>query len=223
MRASVIAAAILVTAAGYVAARSYAGQVKEAAEAAGQEADGDPVVDVVNVIDDAASVITEGYLMPVSMDVGNSNLQAFLGMIRYCEGTAGPEGYRTLVGGGLLDSLEDHPRQVITITSGGRQIKSSAAGAYQFLAGTWDEVSTALGLTDFSPASQDIAAAYLIRRRGALGDVYAGRINDAVRKCAKEWASLPGSPYGQPVKTLSEVRRVYVASGGSIQGGNTYA
>jgi len=36
--------------------------------------------------------------------------------------------------------------------------------------------------------------------------VKAGRFDAAVAKCAKEWASLPGSPYGQPVKTLDQAR-----------------
>lgn len=162
-------------------------------------------------------------IMPVSLNLEDRNLQAFLAMIRYAEGTSGPNGYRTLFGGGLFDSFDDHPRQFITATLGGQSITSSAAGAYQFLMKTWDDVRGILGLPDFSPASQDRAAAFLIRRRGALADVYAGRFDVAIVKCNKEWASLPGSPYGQPVRTLSDLRRVYVASGGQITGGSVFA
>jgi muramidase (phage lysozyme) len=86
----------------------------------------------------------------------------------------------------------------VTRLLGGREITSTAAGAYQFLARTWDEVAAALELPDFSPQSQDVAALWLIRRRGALADLREGRFDDFVAKCAKEWASLPGSPYGQP-------------------------
>lgn len=144
----------------------------------------------------------------------SANLRAFLYLIRYCEGTAGENGYRTLFGGGLFDSFEDHPRQKITRTLGGKPITSSAAGAYQFLTRTWDECARALGLTDFSPESQDRAAVFLIKRRGALPAVEAGNLDEAIRLCNKEWASLPGSPYGQPVKTLAECRAVYHRAGG---------
>jgi muramidase (phage lysozyme) len=162
-------------------------------------------------------------IIPVSYNMENANLQAFLAMIRYAEGTSGANGYRMLFGGGLFDSFEDHPRQAVTARLGGSLITSTAAGAYQILARTWDDVRRVLSLPDFSPESQDKAAAFLIRRRGALADVYAGRFDEAVKKCSQEWASLPGSPYGQPVKSLSDVRRVYVASGGQITGGSVFA
>lgn len=148
-------------------------------------------------------------------DLENRNVRAFLAMIRAGEGTAGPNGYRTLYGGGLFESFADHPRQKISKPMRGQLITSTAAGAYQFLARTWDECAEALGLTDFSPPSQDEAAVFLIRRRGALADVKAGRFEEAVRKCRKEWASLPGAGYGQPEKTLADARRVYESAGGA--------
>lgn len=217
MRTAAIGAAGLLLVAGYLAAREY-GYLPSTATATDTGADG-AFSGVVDLVTDAVDVIQEGYLMPVSLNVQDQNLQAFLRMIRHCEGTVGANGYRTLFGGGTFASFADHPRQTVELSG----YKTTAAGAYQFLSRTWDEVRAALSLPDFSPASQDIAAAYLIRRRGALGDVYAGRLADAVRKCGKEWASLPGSPYGQPVKTMSEVQRVYVAAGGAITGGPVYA
>lgn len=144
------------------------------------------------------------------------NVAAFLTTIRKAEGTAGQDGYRTLFGGALFDHYADHPRIPVSALLGRRLITSTAAGAYQFLARTWDEVAAALELNDFSPAAQDVAAVYLIRRRGALADVRAGRFEAAIEKCALEWASLPGSPYGQPVKTMDQVRAVYAAAGGSF-------
>lgn len=144
------------------------------------------------------------------------NVAAFLQMIRAGEGTADRDGYRRLFGGELVAQLADHPRRRVTKPLGGRTITSTAAGAYQFLERTWDEVAAALELADFSPASQDVGAVYLIRRRGALADVRAGRFEAAVAKCAKEWASLPGAPYGQPTKTLDQARQVYAAAGGAF-------
>ncbi len=98
----------------------------------------------------------------------------------------------------------DHPRKPITRRLGGHELTSTAAGAYQFLARTWDECAAACGLKDFSPASQDTAALFLIDRREALGDVLAGDWPAAIGKCNKEWASLPGSPYGQPTRPLAD-------------------
>ena len=98
----------------------------------------------------------------------SANLRAFLYLIRWCEGTSGDNGYRTLFGGGMFDSFADHPRKAITRPLGGKNLTSTAAGAYQVLERTWDECKKALGLPDFSPESQDRAAIYLIKRRGAL-------------------------------------------------------
>ena len=158
------------------------------------------VGDVLDTVGDSMTTI----------DGGNANLRAFLRMIRTAEGTAGPDGYRMLFGGRLFDSYADHPRQLVKLSG----YTTTAAGAYQILAGTWDEYRA--GLPDFGPDSQDECAARLIKRRGALGDVYAGRFDTAVRKCGKEWASLPGSPYGQPVKTMAQVQAAYASAGGAF-------
>ena len=144
----------------------------------------------------------------------NPNVQAFLRMLRHGEGTAGEDGYRVMFGGGLFDSFADHPRQAITRKLGGTPITSTAAGAYQFLSRTWDGVAKQYGFADFSPKNQDLGAVALILGRKALHDVIAGRFEDAVRKCNREWASLPGSPYGQPVVTMARARQEYEAHGG---------
>lgn len=143
------------------------------------------------------------------------NVQAGLHTIRVGEGTAGPNGYRMKFGGELVAHLADHPREAVTRLLGGREITSTAAGAYQFLARTWDEEQKQLELPDFGPASQDVAALDRIRKRGALADLRAGRFEDFIEKCSREWASLPGSPYGQPTLTLARARDAYENAGGS--------
>ncbi len=130
--------------------------------------------------------------------LSDSNVKAFLALIKYTEGA----GYQTLFGGEKFSSFDDHPRRSITKKLGGKTITSTAAGAYQFLSRTWDECATACGLDDFSPLSQDVAALYLIDRRRALDAVIDGDWKTAIERCNREWASLPGSPYGQPTKTL---------------------
>lgn len=144
------------------------------------------------------------------------NVAAFLRVIRAGESSQDESAYRVMFGGSRFDSFADHPR--ITNTASG--YTSTAAGAYQFLSKTWDECAKALSLPDFSPESQDLAAVYLIKRRGALDDAIAGRLDDAIKKCAKEWASLPGSPYGQPTRTLDQARATYLEYGGSLYTSN---
>ena len=147
------------------------------------------------------------------------NVRAFLATIRAGEGTSDPEGYRRCFGGEMFTSFADHPRKYIRKTMKGVPITSSAAGAYQFLARTWDEMAEKYRLEDFSELNQDVAAVGLIHRRKALADVIAGRFHEAIRKCAKEWASLPESPYGQPTRTYWQAFAVYQAHGGRIAQG----
>ena len=161
--------------------------------------------------------ITGGFMKVSNMsrvnpfDLNNSNVQALLRVIRTGEGTTGVNGYRTLFGGGLFDSYADHPR--ITVKASG--YTSSAAGAYQIIASTWDETKRIMGLSDFSPRSQDLAALGRIAARGALEDAKAGNFEAAIKKIAREWASLPGSPYGQPVISWERARAIYASAGGS--------
>jgi muramidase (phage lysozyme) len=134
----------------------------------------------------------------------DGNVQAFLRVIRAGEGTADEDGYRRQFGGKLFSSFADHPRELVTAWLGTTQITSTAAGAYQFLERTWDGLVKQYGFRDFGPRTQDVAALALIDGRGALDDVLNGRIEQAITKCNKEWASLPGSPYGQPTRTMAQ-------------------
>ena len=128
----------------------------------------------------------------------NPNVRGFLGMIGSAEGTD-KYGYNTLFGGGKIESLADHPRQLFDFTeTTGRPNKTTAAGRYLFLSNTWDEQAKKLGLPDFGPQSQDLAAVNLLRERGILPDVLAGNWESAVKKSGPIWASLPSSPYPQP-------------------------
>jgi muramidase (phage lysozyme) len=146
----------------------------------------------------------------------NANVKAFLAVIRAGEGTADEGGYRRHFGNGTFDSFADHPRKAITAGLGKNKYTSTAAGAYQILARTWDGLVKRYDFDDFEPATQDVAAIALIDGRKALDDVIAGRFETAVAKCAREWASLPGSPYGQPVKTMEQASATYIANGGSF-------
>jgi muramidase (phage lysozyme) len=181
-----------------------------------EDADDEPDYQAPDLIDAAVSVAQEAQdmLSTESDEVKNQNEQAFLWSLRVSEGTSGPDGYRTIVGGSTFDSFADHPHVLIPLPNLG--ISSSAAGAYQIIRRTWDGVRAKLGLPDFSPASQDAAALELIRQRGAQADVRAGRFAVAIDKCKKEWASLPGAGYGQHENTLATLQSAYTIAGGYI-------
>lgn len=147
----------------------------------------------------------------------SANLRAFLALVRWCEGTSGENGYRTIVGGELFDSFNDHPRiRKSGVFNNGKAWSSDAAGAYQFLSTTWSDCRDACNLPDFSPASQDEAAVFLIKRAGALHAVEQGDLRNAIHLCCKTWASLPGAPYGQPVKTYDACAVIFERAGGTI-------
>lgn len=149
-------------------------------------------------------------------DVAHPNVQAFLQVIRLGEGTLGPDGHRTLFGGKRFDSFYAHPNEPVSRRVNGRRLTSTAAGAYQFLYSTWQETARIMRLRDFTPRSQTLGAVGRIAARGALDDVKAGRFEEALRLTNTEWASLPGSPHGQPVITLAAAREAYKRAGGTI-------
>lgn len=148
--------------------------------------------------------------------VPKPSIQGALRVLRFAEGTerGGPDSYRVMFGGGLAPDLKRHPDKVIK----GNGYSSAAAGAYQFMPFTWQNVANRLGLTDFGKESQDQAAVLLMRDRlkpiGGLATLekegFSPRVSAAL---APEWASLPTlegkSYYGQPVKKLSDLQKVY--------------
>ena len=117
-------------------------------------------------------------------------------------GTESPD-YRTVYGGRKVEDLSWHPGIDVPIQGGpnaGRT--SSAAGRYQFLKSTWEAQAKKLGLKDFSPESQDIAAWDLATStygnktgRDLLGDLRSKdpRVHQLITSSlAPVWTSLPG-------------------------------
>ena len=118
----------------------------------------------------------------------------------------GPEAggqYNVRYGGAHFEGYGDHPRIAEKITTGPNAGKTSdAAGRYQFLGSTWNEAKAALGLTDFSPASQDKAAWWLAQRDykaktggDLLADLKSGdpsKLAGAAQALHSTWTSLPG-------------------------------
>jgi lysozyme len=155
-----------------------------------------------------------------AMNNPDQNISAFLFMIRstehvYPRDVIGDAAYSIFYGGSKFQSFRDHP--VITGEKRGVPLPdamcraaglkpgcvSTAAGAYQLIKPTWVRLRDKLGLPDFSPASQDLAAVELLREAGALDLIQAGDIEGAIKKSSRIWASLPGSTAQQNPKALA--------------------
>lgn len=154
---------------------------------------------------------------PEPEDMMHPNVRAFLDMIQAAEGTQGPNAYNMFFGGTLFDSYADHPRKVFSFTqTNGVTNRTTAAGAYQFLESTWDDLVNRFGFLDFSPENQDAGAIALIKQQRAFDDVVAGRFDEAVRKVSPIWASLPNATYPQHRRSAQFVRDAYASAGGTF-------
>lgn len=148
----------------------------------------------------------------------NPNVRKMLDLISYTEGTQ-KHGAATAFGGGKLNNLTDHPRYSKSFKqTDGTINKTSAAGKYQFLKGTWDGVAKQYGLNDFGPRNQDLAAVALLESRGAIPALLKGDFETAVRKTGKEWASLPTAPasYKQGKKSWDKVNKFLGGAVGNV-------
>ncbi|GAA3773560.1 hypothetical protein GCM10022423_30180 [Flavobacterium ginsengiterrae] len=155
-----------------------------------------------------------------------ARIKAFLRMIRVGEGTIKNDGYEKLFGGSsFIDDYkktwEDHPG--IVIQAKGKDSKgkekiyySSASGAYQIKKDIWNDWGKKFrefyDIKDFSPESQDKFALIILKhKRGkdVIRLIREDKIEDAVKLCQGEWASLPDSPHGQPTVTWDTVMTEY--------------
>lgn len=158
----------------------------------------------------------------------NANRKAFLDMLAVSEGTSTSrytkcDGYDVIVIGmdgvhELITDFSEHPfassRPSKVFNSQGQT--SSASGRYQFMKKDWVHYRDALNLPDFGPESQDKWALQLIKERVALPAIDAGNFDTAVMRCKNIWASLPGAGYGQHENSMSKLRAVYMAAGGTL-------
>lgn len=101
--------------------------------------------------------------------------------------------------------------------------RTTAAGMYQITVDTWREHGGKMGLTDFSPKTQDLMAVEMLRSVGVIDKIKAGDIAGAMGPTAVKWAALPkgpgqGNQYpAQPFVKYEEFLRNYHAFGGKGQ------
>lgn len=155
--------------------------------------------------------------------LSNANVLAFLRTIREGESRQDEAAYRMRYGGigsgpKYFDSFADHPR-VFEMRPDGR--RSSAAGAYQATATTWDEEWAKWQFPDFSPGCQDEFAVARIVYRKALDAVRDGRFEEACRLCRNEWTSLPGGD--EENAATRRARETYLKWGGFLSAADPLA
>lgn len=158
-----------------------------------------------------------------------SNIKAFLDTIAKSEGTydLGNNGYNVMVTGKIFNNYSDHP---FTYNDKAIHVKgklySTASGRYQIMRANWygekDKPKTGLknqlGLKDFGPESQDIAAIALLKRRNAYKLIVEGKIRTAFNTTTlnKEWASFPGAGYNQKEHKIEKILAWYKSFGGTL-------
>jgi RHS repeat-associated protein len=173
-----------------------------------------PTPEIVEAPGDVIVNVTGWYPHQPENVTADCRIRAMLDTIAYSEGAD----YGTVVHGTVIRApshpelvgrrnvtvtdFSDHPNALVRV---GPTLTSTAAGRYQFLHRTW----TSLGLPDFTPRSQDQGAITLMRRRGMIGPLMSGDVQTAITNGNREWASLPGSPYGQGTRSMNRLVSVY--------------
>jgi lysozyme len=130
---------------------------------------------------------------PQTCTINTPNAPAFLKLLRWLENYPDDTDadYKRMFGGSSFSDFSKHPNQQNT-----RWNKTStAAGAYMILYNTWNDGVKKGIVADFTPASQDQLAWWLIGRRQALAAVCGGRnmLDVAFALLRPEWSSLPGA------------------------------
>jgi muramidase (phage lysozyme) len=98
---------------------------------------------------------------------------------------------------------------------------TTAAGMYQITIATWRQHGGKMGLTDFSPTTQDLMAVEILRSLRIIDKIRSGDVAGAIGPAARTWAALPMGPGlgnahpPQPFVKYDEFFHNYQAAGGT--------
>jgi muramidase (phage lysozyme) len=150
----------------------------------------------------------------------NANVQAFLKAIADAEGGGYDFKY------GAVKAKRKDPWRFVdysTHPGTGYDGVTTAAGMYQINRATWqDHGESRMGLTDFTPETQDLIAVSILRGHGVIDKIKDGDIEAGVSQASKPWAALPmgrgqAGRHDQPHVTFERFETAYKAAGGSIK------
>ena len=152
--------------------------------------------------------------------LADANVAAFLKAIGEAEGGGYDFKY-----GAVKGKRNDPWRFTDTSTHPGPGVggKTTAAGMYQITIDTWRDHGGKMGLTDFTPTTQDLIAVEMLRSLGVIDSIKAGDIAGAMPQAAKKWAALPMGPGlknrypPQPYMDYDTFLATYKAAGGSTK------
>lgn len=133
--------------------------------------------------------------------LADKKVAAFLDLTAQLESGAR---YNVVTGGGTFSSYAKHPNI--------RVRGSTAAGAYQITHGTWQDVSSKLGLTDFSPQAQRYAAAALINDLGVIKKLQANDVEGAIYAAGARWQFFPRNSAGNKIGSDKKYPQSYLKS-----------
>jgi len=134
----------------------------------------------------------------------NPYVRAMLGTIAEAEGG----GYNTLYGGATFSGYSQFPG------SGGH----TPSGRYQVTKASYEFYGrNMLGVTDFSPHTQDLIAVQQLIMNGAMKHLLLGDFDGALDGASQTWASLPQGPNKgnrhrrQPYMTYERTKNLFYA------------
>lgn len=145
-----------------------------------------------------------GDIGQVTSAVEDPNVKAFLDTLANVE--SGGK-YNVSVGGATFSDMSRHPEMY------NPELGSDAAGRYQFISTTFKPIAQRLGLTDFSPRSQDLAAVQYLKDLGVLDEIMTGdkaKIEDVIRRLrGSKWTGLKRYGAGQGFEFFQRRKQQY--------------
>lgn len=127
--------------------------------------------------------------------LNETNVKAFLKLIRYCEHHRREDDgvYYVLYGGGHFTDTSTHPMPKGKEIRDSHHKRHTPSGAFQITYDTWERLKKQGVVNGFSPHEQDIAALYIIKEFHALENIRKGDIQTAISKLRSQWAAFPGA------------------------------
>ncbi|WP_254442110.1 paar repeat-containing protein [Duganella vulcania] len=150
----------------------------------------------------------------------DANVQAFLKAIADAEGGGYDFKY------GAVKGKRNDPWRFTDFSTHpgpGSDGATTAAGMYQINKLTWqDHGEGRMGLTDFTPDTQDLIAVSILRGLGIIDKIKDGDIESGLSAASKPWAALPigrgqAGRHNQPCVTYEHFEAAYKVAGGTTK------